>query len=81
MAASLQLVSTQFPHLREQVAVLFECDTVFRELCDDYETCVNALALQQVSLALQREYSALRLRLETELLRHLDETTAARTPK
>ena len=80
VASSLQLVSKQFPLLREQLAVLFERDPVFRELCDDYEACVQALA-KQVSLALQSEYSALRLRLETELLGCLDRSNAIRTQK
>jgi hypothetical protein len=72
MPSSLQLVSEQFPHLRERVACLFERDDVFRELCEDYETCAVALS-RQASEALRSEYAALRLRLETELLRHLHE--------
>jgi hypothetical protein len=72
MTSSLQLVSEQFPLLRERAALVFECDPVFRELCDDYETCLHALDLQQSSLALHHEYSALRLRLETELLGYLE---------
>jgi len=81
MTRSLQLVSEQFPHLRERAALVFECDPVFRELCDDYEACVNALDLQQASLALHHEYSALRLRLETELLGYLGDANLVRTAK
>jgi hypothetical protein len=73
MTPSLQRVSEQFPHLRERVACLFERDEVFRELCDDYEVCAQALAVQERSEDLRREYAALRLRLETELLGYLDE--------
>ena len=73
MPTSLQLVSEQFPHLRERVACLFERELLFRELCEDYETCANALARQPASEGLRREYSALQLRLETELLRFLEE--------
>lgn len=68
MRHSLELVTEQFPHLRERVACLFERDEVFRELCEDYETCAGALARQESDEDLRREYAALRLRLETELL-------------
>ena len=44
MTPSLQRVSEQFPHLRERVACLFERDDIFRELCDDYEACAQALS-------------------------------------
>jgi hypothetical protein len=71
MTTSLQLVSEQFPLLRERVACLFERDETFRELCDDYETCAVALGRQTAPDGLRREYSALQLRLETELLRYL----------
>jgi hypothetical protein len=73
MTPSLQRVSEQFPHLRERVACLFERDDIFRELCDDYEVCAEALARQESNEGLQREYAALRLRLETELLGYLQE--------
>ena len=73
MSSCLQLVSEQFPHLRERVACLFEREEIFRELCEDYETCAGALAGQAASEGLRREYAALRLRLETELLRYLHE--------
>jgi hypothetical protein len=76
MPSSLQLVSEQFPHLRERVACLFEREEIFRELCEDYEVCSAALARQPASDGLGREYSALRLRLETELLRYLHEDAA-----
>ena len=55
------------------MACLFERELLFRELCEDYETCANALARQPASEGLRREYSALQLRLETELLRYLHE--------
>jgi hypothetical protein len=76
MRSSLQLVSEQFPHLRERVACLFERNEIFRELCEDYETCSEALARQPASEGLRREYSALQLRLQTELLRYLHEDEA-----
>lgn len=73
MPSSLELIQEQFPHVRDRVSCLFERDPLFRELCEDYEACAVALARQKASEALQREYSALRLRLETELLRFLHE--------
>ena len=75
MTRPLQLVSEQFPNLRERVACLFERDLIFRELCDDYEACIQALARQESDEELKREYGALRLRLETELLSYLHEDT------
>ena len=78
MSSCLQLVTEQFPHLRDRVACLFDRDLLFRELCEDYESCSVALARQKDSEGLQREYELLRLRLETELLRFLHED--AETP-
>jgi len=73
MSNCLQLVREQFPHLQDRVLWLFERAPLFRELCEDYEACALALGRQKASEALQREYQALRLRLETELLRFLHE--------
>ncbi len=67
----LTLVIEHFPDLRSEVATLFDQDAVFRELCEDYEACSKALARQESNEALRREYTALRLRLETELLGRL----------
>ena len=73
MTPSLRIVFEQFPSLQERVAGLFERDELFRELCEDYGTCAEALARQPPSEDLRREYSALQLRLETELMRYLHE--------
>jgi hypothetical protein len=81
MAPSLQRVSEQFPHLRERVASLFERDDVFRELCDDYEACAQALARQVANEGLRHEYAALQLRLETELLAYVREADEPRARK
>ena len=78
MTPSLQRVSEQFPHLRERVACLFERDDIFRELCEDYEACAQALSQQERNADLRREYSALRLRLETELLGFLEQAEEPR---
>jgi hypothetical protein len=77
MTSSLQLVTEQFPHLRDRVACLFARDQIFRELCEDYEACTQALSRQKTSEGLQREYIALRLRLETELLRYVQDAAEA----
>jgi hypothetical protein len=74
MIPSLEVVSRQFPHLRDKVACLFDRDDVFRELCEDYAVCADALARQPASDGLRHEYTALRLRLETELLEYLSDT-------
>jgi hypothetical protein len=74
MSSSLKLVSEQFPHLRDRVVRLFERDAVFQELCLDYEACRDALSRAGSSQALSREYTALRLRLEYELLRYMSDS-------
>jgi hypothetical protein len=81
MTAALQLVSEQFPLLRDRVALLFERDSVFQELCEDYGVCAEALARQPASEGLRREYTALRLRLETELLEYLNDTERRRAAR
>jgi hypothetical protein len=73
MTRPLQLVSEQFPHVRQRVACLYERDELFRELCEDYEVCTQALARQESNEGLRREYAALRLRLETELLGYVQQ--------
>ena len=76
MPTPLDLVSEQFPSLRERVARLFERDPIFRELCEDYQACGEARAGRPPTDDLSREYAALQLRLETELLRSLREDEA-----
>ena len=74
MTTCLQLVSEQFPSLRDRVARRFERDETFRELCHDYESCVAALMrLGETSPEIKREYAALKLRLEAEMLGYLRE--------
>ncbi len=72
----LTLVIEHFPDLRNEVACLFEQDDSFRELCEDYEACSQALTRQESNEALRREYAALRLRLQTELLGRLQDAEA-----
>jgi hypothetical protein len=77
MRSALRLVGERLPHVRGQVARLFERDEVFRDLCDEYEACSETAARMEsaagASPALRDEYAALRLRLEAELLRYLME--------
>ena len=71
MKLSLKAVCDQFPHLRKEVTQLFERNELFQELCEDYEACAEAVDRQPAAESLRREYAALQLRLETELLRYL----------
>ena len=78
MTSSLQVVTDQFPLLKGRVLWRFEHDELFKELCHTYETCLEAIArLEKAGKGqepLRREYSALRLQLETELLGYLQDT-------
>jgi hypothetical protein len=72
MESALRSVTESFPELRAKLACQFERDEVFRELCEDYAACLEAIERRDPGGdPLGREYAALRLRLENELLRHL----------
>ena len=75
--SSLRLVSERFGPLRDRAVRAFERDPDFRDLCDEYQVCAETLASHEESPgsseAVRREYAALLLRVERELLRHLDE--------
>lgn len=77
MHSALRLVSDRLPHLRELAARLFERDEVFREMCDEYELChvtqARMTPTSRMAGAVGKEYVALGLRLEGELLRYLAE--------
>jgi hypothetical protein len=77
MHPALKLVSERLPNVRHQAAQLFESDEVFRELCDEYQMCSETVTRIEgtpaADEALRREYVALSLRLEGELLRYLTE--------
>ena len=74
---SLTIVSERFGPLRDRAVRAFERDPDFRDLCDEYEACAKTLAGHEESPrsseAIRREYAALLLRVERELLRYLDE--------
>jgi len=80
--SSLQVVNDRFQQVRERAALLFERDENFRDLCEDYEACARTVARLETSCgsseAMRREYTALLLRLERELLRYLEEHPARR---
>jgi hypothetical protein len=71
--SSLRLVGERLPQVRDGVARLFARDEDFRDLCDEYEACVTALARLSADDAMRNEYGMLQLRLESELLRYLAE--------
>ncbi len=74
---SLALVRELFPALSCAVEVQFQSDDEFRGLCDDYRACVFAQARFAGEAggaeSFSREYAALRLRLERDLLDRLAE--------
>jgi hypothetical protein len=73
----MKLVIERFPNVEKAAVHLFQRDEAFRDLCEEYEACAQAaerLAEARPGQdALRREYAALRLRLEGELLRYLQE--------
>jgi hypothetical protein len=77
MASSVELVSRLFPSLGERVAVLYDRDDVFRELCSEYSICLAAVSRAEASGSpdLRAEYATLQLRLEAELLQQLEESS------
>jgi hypothetical protein len=77
LPSSLTLLSERFPHVRERAAWLYGQDESFRDLCQDYEECAGTVARFEAggstSAAIRKEYAALLMRLERELLRFLEE--------
>lgn len=74
--ACIRLLLERFPHLQAVSIHLLERHETFRELCEEYEACtevVERLAQCEDDDAIAKEYSALCLRLEGELLRYISE--------
>jgi hypothetical protein len=73
----MRLLNERFPHVCEKAERLFEQDEDFRELCEDYESCTRTVARLERGTpsaeGMRKEYGALLLRLECELLRYLEE--------
>jgi len=76
----VNLLLERFPHVRNFSLQLLERNETFRDLCEEYEACAEAadrLGRSASDEALRREYSALRLRLESELLRYISEQASS----
>lgn len=77
MHPALKRICERFPLLRQEAIVRFAWDETFRDMCEDYGTCAETLAQLESSPAaaegMRAEYTALLLRFERELLRHLGE--------
>jgi len=74
MRECLSLLRERFPHINGISLQLLERDATFRELCEEYLACsevVERLTQSGSDKAMLREYSALRLRVEGELLGYL----------
>ena len=75
MRGCQKLLSERFPHVQTEAQNLFDRNEAFRELCEEYEACAEALERFEASRPAQDpmrlEYAALRLRLEGEVLWYL----------
>ena len=70
----LQLLRERFPHFDAVSLQLLGRDATFRELCDEYAACTEVVERLKRSGSddpLLREYTALRLRVEAELLGYI----------
>jgi hypothetical protein len=77
--ACMKLLLERFPHVQALALKRCEKQDSFRELCDEYFACTEALARLErpgSEQDLRSEYGALRLRLEGELLRCIAEQSA-----
>jgi hypothetical protein len=76
VTAYLPLLLERFPHVRAEALKALARHATFRELCEEYVACTEAaerLARTGSDEAIREEYSALRLRVESELLRYIAE--------
>ena len=77
---ALSTVREHFPDHEKLVTRLFDEDDEFRGLCDDYRDCLAYLARTRppsgASESLRKEFTALQLRLETELLQYIEQAEA-----
>jgi hypothetical protein len=83
LARCVKLLLERFPHVQAVSLLLLARHETFRELCEEYEACSEAAERLEHSGgddAIRKEYSALRLRLEGELLRYISEQSGA-TPR
>ena len=71
-----KLLLERFPYIRTVSLDLLRRHETFRDMCEEYELCTAAcqrLEHSHADQALHKEYCALRLRLESELLRYVEE--------
>lgn len=67
-------VRSLFPHMRSVLERVLAESEPFRDLVEEYGVCTEVLERQQSRTEPQaREYAALRLRLESELLQYLSD--------
>jgi hypothetical protein len=72
----VRFLLARFPHIQAASLRLLEQNEAFCELCEEYEACTEAeerLERHRSDEAMLREYRALRLRLEGELLRYISQ--------
>jgi hypothetical protein len=72
----VNLLLQRFPNAQAISVQLLLQNPVFRELCEEYEVCNRAaenLARSGSNVAMLREYKALQLRLEGELLGYMSQ--------
>jgi hypothetical protein len=77
--ACMKLLLERFPHVQALALKRCEKQDSFRELCEEYWACSEVLARLERpgnEESLRSEYSALRLRLEGELLRYIAEQSS-----
>lgn len=77
----LKLLIERFPHVRTVSLDLLRRHEAFRDLCEEYEACTETCERLERSGSdepLLKEYTALRLRLEGELLRYIEEHESPR---
>ena len=76
MHPSLRVVTGRLPQIKERDVHLFERDEDFHDICLEYEACTETVSrLETTGLSaegLRKEYTALLLRLEHELLRYVE---------
>jgi hypothetical protein len=77
--ACMKLLLERFPHVQALALKRCEKQDSFRELCEEYWACTEVLSRLErpgAEEGLRTEYSALRLRLEGELLRFIAEQSS-----
>ncbi len=75
----LFLIMQQFPSAKDSLRRLYRSSASFQTLCDDYQSCTNAIAhwtrsQQEQALERRREYQELKRSLECEIEERISET-------